>query len=307
MESILNLNLLAFAGLTFAAVMCIGGAVLAVGAAQREQMETRLHGKPPELPSARGRKKRKDGGAFARIGKIASPKGVSSNLQKQMTRAGFHSPAAATIFIGTKIFLFALAFVAAMVGASLIDGPSILKITGVVSVAGLTFFLPNMWLEMKINNRSSLIRQHLPDAIDLLEICVSGGMGIDQAWNAVEKQIRPVCGPLADEIALTNLEIHLGADRGDALRHMAERTGAEDLNSLVAVLVQSRRFGTSLSEALRVFTTSMREQRSARAEEMAEKMSVKMIFPMVVFIFPVILIFAVGPAGITLTEMLGGN
>src|SRR5690606_2953714 len=116
-----------------------------------------------------------------------------------------------------------------------------------------------------------------------------------------------VCPLLADEMALTNLEIHLGEERGTAIRHMAERTGADDLSSLVATLVQSERFGTSVAEALIVFAKNLRELRSMRAEEEAEKLAVKMLFPMMFFIFPVEIIIAVGPAAIALTKMLGSE
>ena len=145
----------------------------------------------------------------------------------------------------------------------------------------------------------------MPDAIDLLEICVSSGMGLDMAWNSVAHEIRRVSSILADEMALTNLEIHLGADRADAMRHTSDRTGADEMASLASVLVQSERFGTSIADALRTYATSMREQRSQRAEEAAEKMAVKLLIPMVVFIFPTILVVTAGPAGVKLTALFG--
>ena len=146
---------------------------------------------------------------------------------------------------------------------------------------------------------------HLPDALDLLEICISAGMGLDTAWNAVADEVRHVCPTLADEMALANLEMHLGAPRAVALRHMAERTTCEDLSSLVAIMVQSERFGTSIASALQTFAASMRQVRSQRAEEKAEKMAVKLIVPMVAFIFPAVMIVLAGPAGITLSRIFG--
>jgi tight adherence protein C len=106
-------------------------------------------------------------------------------------------------------------------------------------------------------------------------------------------------------MALTNLEIHLGSPRGTAMRNMAERTGVDELSSLVAVLIQSERFGTSISEAMRSFASGMRETRSQKAEEMAEKTAVKLLFPMVVFVFPAILIVAAGPAALKIAAILG--
>ena len=126
-----------------------------------------------------------------------------------------------------------------------------------------------------------------------------------QEWPAEgPKQLWKSETILSDEMALTNLEIHLGSPRGEAMRHMAERTDNEELSSLVAILVQSERFGTSVADALRTFAESVRAERSRRAEEYAEKMAVKLLVPMILFIFPTILVVVVGPAGMTLARML---
>jgi len=132
-------------------------------------------------------------------------------------------------------------------------------------------------------------------------------MGIDMAWNAVSDEVRRVSTTLGDEMALTNLEMHLGAPRADAMRHMSDRTGVDDIASLVATLVQSERFGTSIADALRVFAESLREQRSQRAQEAAEKMAVKLLFPLVLCIFPAMLIVVAGPAFITIYKTIGGG
>ncbi len=302
MEHLLDNNALVVAALTFSAVLCVGGAVIATGAARRESIDLRLQGR-------RARATKKSEGTPARllgkIGRLLSPKGLSSDLQKKMTQAGFHGSSAAAIFLAVKSILLIVAVVGFGFAATLVEAELSTKMLAVLGGSALIFFMPNSYLMMRCNGRAAEIRRHLPDAIDLLEICVSGGMGLDQAWNAVSEEIRQVCSILADEMALTNLEKHLGADRGTAIRHMAERTKAEELSSLVAVLVQSERFGTSVAEALKVFTTAMRENRSQAAEENAEQMAVKMLFPMVVFIFPVVLIVAVGPAAIKLVALLG--
>jgi tight adherence protein C len=157
------------------------------------------------------------------------------------------------------------------------------------------------------HKRTGDVRRNLPDAIDLLEICVSSGMGLDMAWNAVCDEFRGVSAILADEMALSNLEMHLGAPRADAMRNMAKRTGVEDISSLVATLVQSERFGTSVSQALRTYADAMRQERSCRAEEAAEKLAIKLLFPMVMFIFPCMFLVILGPAGVRIKEMfLGG-
>ena len=304
MDALFENNVVTVSALTFAAVLCVGGAVLAYWAAKREAIESRLEGR-----SRRQRERTQRPsflfGLLSRFGMFLSPKGLSVDLQKKMTRAGFHGANAAAIFLGTKMILLIAAVNGLGLLATLSEIDMTVKIFSVLGVSAILFFLPNMYLSTRCARRSAEIRRHLPDAVDLLEICVSGGMGLDQAWNAVSEEIQQVCTILADEMALANLEKHLGADRGTAMRHMAERTGADELSSLVAVLVQSERFGTSVAEALKVFTTSMRELRSQRAEENAEQMAVKMLFPMVTLILPVVLIIAVGPAGITLTQILG--
>jgi tight adherence protein C len=187
-----------------------------------------------------------------------------------------------------------------------LDWPAFSKIALTVGIAVVFFFLPNFYVSKARAKRRAEVRLHLPDSIDLLEISVSAGMGLDQAWNSVANEVRNVSSILADEMALTNLEMHLGASRAHAMRHMAQRTGSEDLSSLVAILVQSDRFGTSTSEALRTFANSLRELRSQRAQEYAEKMAVKLIFPLVVFIFPPAMIVMAGPAFLTLFRTLGG-
>ncbi len=293
--------------LTFTAVLCIGGAFIVAGGAQRQRLMARLRPRSQVQGDASLSMRAFFARMFSRVGKRVSPKGLSVGLQKQMVHAGFYSPGAGVIFIGIKALLFAAAVVVFGFATTLVSYPLPMEMMGAISLSGLMSFVPNLFLGLRISQRQQEIRRHLPDAIDLLEICVSAGMGLDQAWLAVEEQVRAVSQELANEIALSNLEIHLGADRATSMRHMAERTGADELNSLVAVLVQSERFGTSLTEALRVFTKDMRELRSQRAEESAETMAVKMIFPMVGFIFPVIFIVAVGPAGITLAEMFGSN
>jgi tight adherence protein C len=157
---------------------------------------------------------------------------------------------------------------------------------------------------MQLKKRHDEIRRHLPEAVDLLEVCVSSGIGLDMAWNIVADEIQHVSTTLADAMALTNFEIHLGASRAEAMRRMATRTGVDELASLAAILIQTERFGTSIAAALRVFAESMREERTFTAQENAEKMAVKLILPMVLFIFPAVLIIVAGPAAIAIAKTL---
>lgn len=286
-------------------VFLIGGSVMLVHKARRERIAARLAmGTTAAIASPDGPNPLVQ--VFDRLGQITGGKKTSRNLREELARAGFHSPNASAIFLGAKAFLLLLSLMAAAVAASLLDLP-LQKATLVVLFAcGITFFLPNIVVDMRRRKRRAEITQHLPDAIDLLEISVTAGMGIDQAWNAVTDQVRAVSAHLADEMALTNLEIHLGASRPDAMRHMAERTGAAELGSLVACLVQAERFGTSMRTALRNFATGMRESRSQRAQEAAEKMAIKLLFPMILFVFPPAVMIMAGPAFLSLSRALSG-
>ena len=168
------------------------------------------------------------------------------------------------------------------------------------------FFVPNLVIILQKKKRQEEVQQNLPDVVDLLEISVTSGVGLDMAWNLVADEIDDVSPVLGTAMDMSNFEMHLGASRAEALRNMAIRTGAEQLSSLAAILVQSERFGTSMAVALREFATSMREERRMRAEEKAEKIAVKLIGPMVLFIFPAIIIVMVGPAIVNITNFFLG-
>lgn len=291
--------------LAFVATVSLGGAWLTARAARRQPIRARLGGDrqlPGPAPSGLGGLLRRDLERLAARASVGSP---SARLRSELAKAGYYGQQAAQTFLGLKLVLFGIgvAGLGIALAAAEVDFS-----TSVILAAGggtLLSFIPNLVVRAKRARRSEEIRRHLPDALDLLEICVSSGMGVDMAWNAVADEVRGVSGTLADEIALTNLDLHLGAPRQVAMRRMAERTGAQELASLVAVLVQSERFGTSVGDALRTFAGSMRETRSQRAAEAAEKTTVKLLFPMVLFIFPAILVVAVGPACIVLARALG--
>lgn len=296
------------ASLTFLAVICIGGAVLAARVARREPIRQRLRELQRQQAS-----ETVDGGSgkvglVENVGTMVLPKGPSAGLKDQLARAGFHDRKAPLLYIGCKMILFAAGIAGFAAVIFPLEQLSLhIRIFLILWGAGALTMLPNMVLRMRRAKRLTEIQGHLPDAIDLIEISVSAGMGLDTAWNSVSDQIRDVCPTLADEMALTNLEIHLGADRAAAMRNMVDRTGALEIGSLVSVLVQSQKLGTKVSDALRKFATSMREQRSARAEEAAEKMPVKLLFPLVLLIFPAVLIVLAGPAAIKWFQAMSGS
>jgi tight adherence protein C len=237
------------------------------------------------------------------IGRRVGGEKTSNTLAEQLVQAGYHDRRAAAVYLGAKTVLM----LAGVCGVGLLVLPlnisPAMKLVTVLWVTGVLYFIPNVIVARHRSRRRSEVRTHLPDAIDLLEICASAGMGLDMAWNSVADEVRAVSPILADEMALTNLEIHLGAPRVQAMRNMGKRTGAEELYSLVAVLVQSERFGTSIVDALRTYANSMRETRSMHSQELAEKMAVKLLFPMILFIFPSVILVMIGPAGMTLYKV----
>lgn len=300
--------------LAFISVMSLGGAAVITRAGRQAVLRARLDGAEElaEIPSD-GEEEKAQGflGAVAErlsgIGTMISTGKPSESLRLALTQAGYHHSGSAAIYLGTKAVLLLAGFAGMLIVAPLMEYSIPAKILIVACVSGGFFFLPNYYVYLKGRSRAEEVRCNLPDVIDLLEVCVSAGMGLDMAWNSAADEFKGVSPLLAEEMELTNLEMHLGADRSVAMRHMAKRTGSDDLDSLVSVLVQSERFGTSVGDALEVFAQSMRELRRQRAEEMAEKMAVKMIFPLVCFILPVVIIVAVGPASITIIDVLGGS
>ncbi len=295
--------------LAFVAVVALGGAVLTAAAARRQLVQERLSGLSRESTDL---SPLSDAPFYLRflgkVGSVVFSKEPSMSLREQLARAGFHHSSAPVIYLGSKFVLLVIGM-GGLSAAVLPFDALILPVRLLVILWGtsLLFLLPNLVVTARRARRRRMIRGSLPDAIDLLEICVSAGMGLDMAWNAVSDEIRAVCDILADEMALTNLEVHLGAPRAAAMRHMADRTGAADLATLVSTIVQSERFGTSMGDALKAAATSMREVRSQRAEESAEKMPVKLLFPLVLFLFPAVLIVIAGPAAIEWSNIIANS
>ena len=227
---------------------------------------------------------------------------AQGKLKQRLTCGGFRTEAAPTIFLGFK-------FVGLVTGLLLFGGPMLL-IAGVSQdtfirtgmVAGALFFLPDVVLWFLTRQRKSAIFFGLPDALDLMVVCVEAGLGLDQAMRKVAEEMKKSFRVIADEFALCNFQLQMGRARCDVLKDLGIRTGVEDVRSLAAILIQADRFGSSVAQALRVQSDSMRTRRSQLAEEKAAKTAVKLIFPLVIFIFPGIFVVLVGPAAITMVR-----
>jgi tight adherence protein C len=294
--------------IVFVAVVATGAAFFMLRKFKRSGVQARLE-KTGANPASRDKQTpnagaQKISGVMSKVGTAVSSGPASATLREQLVQAGYDGPNVPSVYMGTKLVL---AVVGVLVATALI-APSDMSTHGkLIAGGGIVvgmFMLPNFIIGQKRSKRRNHFRSFLPHAIDLLEVCASSGMGMDMAWNSVGEEMRQVSPSLADEMVLAHLEIRLGAARADAMRHMARRTGADELHSLAAVLVQSERFGTSMSEALTLFAQSMREARSHRAQEAAEKMSVKLMLPMLMFIFPALVLVTAGPAFILLYRAL---
>jgi len=164
--------------------------------------------------------------------------------------------------------------------------------------------LPRFSLNKLIKKRQRLIRWGLADALDLMVVSVEAGLGLNAAMMKVSSELKDVHAAVATEFELANLEIRVGRDRDEALRNLAERTGVDDLRSLVAMLIQTDKFGTSIAKGLRVFSDSLRTKRRQRAEQEAQKAAVKLLFPLACFLFPTLFIAILGPAALNLADVL---
>jgi tight adherence protein C len=160
-----------------------------------------------------------------------------------------------------------------------------------------------MWLDHQVAARQRAIRTGFPDALDLLVVCVESGLGMAPALQRVADELSVSHPALGEELALVNAEIRAGVERGVALKNLSDRTGLDDIRGLTALLVQTMRFGTSVAEALRVYSEEFRDKRTQAAEEQAAKIGTKMIFPLVLFLFPSFFLVAIGPAVIGLIDV----
>ena len=238
---------------------------------------------------------------LASLGKLVpGPSDETPRTQLLMLRAGYRSSEALLAMRGFKL-LTPIAFVGFVFATGLYRW-NIYMVPLVAATLGYLF--PDMFLTWRVTARQHRLRRGLPDGLDLLVICVESGLGLDQALMKVAQELRITHHELSEELQLVNLEMRIGKTRIDALRELARRTGLEDIKSLVAMLVQTDRFGTSVAQSLRVFSDELRIKRRQRAEEMSAKTTVKMVPPLVFFIFPALMVVILGPAVITLLRQL---
>jgi len=269
-------------------------------AARLEQLKQPTVRRPRERFGEKQKERARN--VLARIGTfVPTAAGArATRAQIMMMRAGYRSPEAFLAIQGMKVLTPAALILLVVITGAYKSNPFFL-----ILLAGvLGFMLPEMWLLWKIKRRQHRLRLALPDGLDLLVICVEVGLGLDQSILRVAQELRIVHPELSEELQMVNLEMRVGKSRLEALRELARRTGLEELKALVAMLIQTERFGTSIAQSLRVHSDDLRTRRRQQAEEMSAKTTVKMVPPLVLFIFPALMVVILGPAVITLLRQL---
>lgn len=232
---------------------------------------------------------------------LPTSSGKSSGAELLLPRAGFRRPEAAVTLRAARVILIVV-----LLSSVYFTGFYRFNPIFILGLAVLLGFLgPEIGLNFLVRRRQQALRLALPDALDLLVICVEAGLGLDQSLLFIGQELRLAHPELCEEFDLVNAEVHVGKTRTEALRSLATRTGVEDIKALVATLIQTDRFGTSVAQSLRVHSDDLRTRRRQRAEEMAAKTVVKMVFPLVFFIFPALFVVILGPAVISLVQGFG--
>ena len=239
----------------------------------------------------------------APLQRLAPPSAAEAKkLQRQLMQAGYRQPNAPVIFRGIHFAAMLLLPGAVALACAILARPLQNALIWILLAFVAGFFLPRYVLRKMVKRRQQLIQWGLADALDLMVVSIEAGLGLNAALVRVGAELMDVHRDISEEFELTNLEIRVGREREEALRNLAERTGVDDLRSLVAMLIQADRFGTSIARAVRVYSDSLRTKRRQRAEQAAQKAAVKLLFPLSCFLFPTLFIAILGPAFLNLMD-----
>ena len=225
-----------------------------------------------------------------------------SKIRQDLIEAGFRSESAPMTYLALRLVVAVFFLFGGGGFALFMYGFTNTALIRALVIAGAGFFLPSLVLGQLVKRRKQQIFNGLPDALDLLVVCVEAGLGLDQAMRRVAEEMKKSYRIMADEFSLCNLQLQMGRARNQVLTDLGARTGVDDLRALASILIQADKFGSSIANALRVQSDAMRVRRQQIAEEKAAKTAVKLIFPLVLFIFPGIFVVLVGPAGIQMAR-----
>lgn len=284
---------------------CLGAIIALIASSRKARLDARLQeiktGKA--LGEAGPVMRRMARAALPKIGSHLMPKDAKekSRLQARLIQAGFYGRQAMVAFLGVKMLMMVgpamVGLAAGMAGLAPVKNALLYgACLGIFGMIG-----PSMWLDKKKVKRQIAFRRGLPDALDVIVICVEGGLSLVGALRRVAGDLRSVHPSLALELEIVQREVQLGQTAGEALRRLGERADMEELRSLASVIIQSEKFGASLNKSLRAHADALRMKRQQRAEEMAQKAGTKVLFPTLLFIFPAIFVVILGPAMIQIS------
>jgi tight adherence protein C len=228
----------------------------------------------------------------------------NASTKRFLVQAGYRNPMSVAYYWGTRFVLMAGLGAGALLFLPVTGIGFLTSAFAALWFAAAGWIAPTFYVGAKVKRRQKEIVKALPDALDLLVVCVEAGLGLNQAIVRVSEEIDHVSPLMSEQLALVNLEIRAGTPRDEALRNLGERTGVPDVQSLVTMLIQTDRFGTSIAQALRVHADTMRTKRRQRAEEAAAKTTIKLVFPLVLFIFPTMFVVILAPALIRIVRTL---
>lgn len=297
--------------------LLLGGVALIAAAALRaalvptRRIDARLRNLKGETPNpVRGASVRKL--AHETLPRIATPllpndEQERSRLQSRLIQAGLYGRQAMSLFLGVKLTMMFLPVVVGATVAALGLVPPIYGVLGGIYAGGSGLVGPSMWLDRKKRSRQAVFRRSIPDAMDLLVICVEGGLTLGAALARIAESLRTVHPALAAELEIVRREMQLGRSAGEALRSLGDRTDLEEIRSLASVIVQAERLGAGLAKSLRIHAETLRLKRQQHAEERAQKAATKVLIPTLFCIFPSIFVVILGPAMIQLQRTLSSQ
>lgn len=306
----MNIYVVSFALLFFVAVTLLVYMVMQLMV--RTPVEQRLHNLSAEAQSAElaseAQWHERVMALAGPLGKLALPKGgwERSQLRTRFMNAGLRSASAPALYFAARTLLTFLmpALLISYLGMWDAKVGSLTVLAGIVAAAALGYYLPTVVLAHMVGHRQRELFDNFPDALDLMIVCIEAGLSLDAVIARAGQEVRINSPALADELHLVTLELRAGASREQALRNLALRSGVEEIDSLVAMLIQADRFGTSIADSLRVQSESLRTKRRLRAEEAAAKIPTKMLIPLIFCIFPALLVVLLGPAILSIQKVL---
>jgi tight adherence protein C len=238
--------------------------------------------------------------------RVGGEKGRRKSVKDMLIHAGYRRPNAGVVYIGIRVVLLGAGLAGGTLLAAFFGATAGHRLLLIVAGGLLGWMLPFLVVRSRVRRRQDEIQRTLPDALDLMVVCVEAGLGLNQALVRVGEEMERVSPAVSQEFILVSLEMRAGAPREEALRNLGERTGLADVRAFVAMLIQTDRFGTSIADALRIHADELRTKRRQRAEEKAAKLTVKLLIPIILFIFPSMFIVMLGPAVFHVTEAFGG-